>query len=48
MTSNEGGPSDNPPDQGLVLQSQVLNRGQQHPDPLQLQTLLPSNSLFLR
>ncbi|KAI5409884.1 hypothetical protein KIW84_055367 [Lathyrus oleraceus] len=25
MTSNEGGPSNNPPDQGLVLQSQVLN-----------------------
>ncbi|KAI5392426.1 hypothetical protein KIW84_077000 [Lathyrus oleraceus] len=39
MTSNEGGPSNNPPDQGLVLQSQVLNPGQQHPDPHQ--QLLP-------
>ncbi|CAK8574605.1 unnamed protein product [Lathyrus sativus] len=39
MTSNEGGPSNNPPDQGLVLQSQVLNLGQQHSNPHQ--QLLP-------
>ncbi|XP_050898526.1 mediator of RNA polymerase II transcription subunit 15a isoform X4 [Lathyrus oleraceus] len=42
MTSNEGGPSNNPPDQGLVLQSQVLNPGQQHPNPRQ--QLLPQTS----
>ncbi|XP_058728872.1 mediator of RNA polymerase II transcription subunit 15a-like [Vicia villosa] len=39
MPSNEGGSSNNPPDQGLVLQSQVLNPGQQHPNPRQ--QLLP-------
>ncbi|KAL5072432.1 hypothetical protein RYX36_011416 [Vicia faba] len=39
LPSSEGGPSNNPPDQGLVLQSQVLNPGQQHPNPRQ--QLLP-------
>ncbi|XP_073226648.1 mediator of RNA polymerase II transcription subunit 15a-like [Cicer arietinum] len=34
MPSNEGGPSNKPPDQGFVLQSQALNQGQQHPNPL--------------
>ncbi|CAJ2656333.1 unnamed protein product [Trifolium pratense] len=43
MQSNEGGPSNNPPDQGLVLQSQVLNQGQQQPRQQLLSQTIQNN-----
>ncbi|KAL2617669.1 hypothetical protein AAZV13_08G200100 [Glycine max] len=45
MPPNQVGPSNKPPDQGLVLQSQVHNLGQQHSIPLSSQ-LQPHQQLL--